>query len=78
MKNVFFKKKNVTTKNDLVKNYMSLSTMGPRRLVVYYTLTSYQNAINVPVCRVEKRLIWFVPSSTYLVSKDKLGLVLLK
>ena len=52
--------------------------MGPRRLVVYYTLTSYQNAINVPVCRVEKRLIWFVPSSTYLVSKDKLGLVLLK
>ena len=47
----FFKKKIVTTKNDLVKNFMSLSTMRPRRLVVYHNLTSYQNAINVPMQR---------------------------
>ena len=50
----FFIKKIVTTKNDLVKYFMSLSTMRTRRLVVYHNLTSYQNAINVPtaVCRI--------------------------
>ena len=46
----FFLQKNIVAiENDLVKNFMSLSTMRPRRLVVYHNLTSYQNAINVPM-----------------------------